>query len=217
MYKTLSHHFSLFNWQQTSSFVLESYYVHVLCAWPKMFIKLCNNPLQSNLHRNNKIPFQPPSFMNSDMSFRVNLLLRLPSSFRHIITQLHVCTFSDYAHSRTFHTLTFLLKQNHCLTPRTVFPKTIPRRNPPRELAPFTTHRTTEQQRRNGHISQDRHKHHRHWDVSAPIRLSSAQWLHTDEWRVRLITQTWSPGQKRLIILIYLHYFEWCPTLFLFF
>lgn len=74
-----------------------------------------------------------------------------------------------------------LLKQNHCPTPRTACPTRSLRRMLLPATAPFTTHQTTEQQRRSDRFTSDRRTHRRPCDASAPTRLKWARWLRTDE------------------------------------
>lgn len=84
-----------------------------------------------------------------------------------------------------------VLKQNRCPAQRTACPTTILWRIPLPAPAPFTTHQTTDWQRGSGHITLNTHKRsRRHYDGSAPTRLSVAPCVHTDEWRVRLNPHT---------------------------
>ena len=83
-----------------------------------------------------------------------------------------------------------VLKQNHCPSLRTACPKTSPKRIALPAPAPLTQHRTTEQQRRSGHITLDTHTRRHRYGVSAPTRLNSAQCVHPDEWKVGLNMHT---------------------------
>lgn len=82
-----------------------------------------------------------------------------------------------------------MLLRTACLT-------TIPLRIPLRAPALFTTRQTTEQPRGSVRITPDTHRRRRLSDESAPTPLNLAQCVHTDEWRVGLITHshTDTPG-----------------------
>lgn len=133
--------------------------------------------------------FYHPSFMNSDI-----WRSKSPPESSYIIQSLYDCVHSPVQCSiflfcvHTVLTVSFLpiLKQNHCPTLRTACPKTIPQRILLPAPAPFTLHQTTEQQRRSGHITLDRHTHRHRYDASAPTRPNLARCVHTDEWRVGL-------------------------------
>lgn len=76
-----------------------------------------------------------------------------------------------------------MLLRTACLT-------TIPLRIPLRAPALFTTRQTTEQPRGSVRITPDTHRRRRLSDELAPTPLNLAQCVHTDEWRVGLITHS---------------------------